>query len=242
MQREAEQITQGRDRPGGARCPGPAPGRGGLGLRRRTEGPDRAGSRDRRRRRRWARRRLGSQDHQASRWSRRSSSRSSSPTTARATRSAPSKLNQTADVDGMVQEAIDRSREGDHPRSRHPLRQRRRCEREPRAAGQVRQEGGQGLRQPARRARSTRSRWTPPWSPDGSRLAKRAGEAGRRRGQGADDGRDQRRRPIAGPRPAGAGRRQDDEARGHHEGPAAAPTRATSTSTGAASRCGSTTT
>ena len=46
------------------------------------------------------------------RWSRRSSSRSWSPTTARSYTLSPKQLHETADIDGMVQEAIDRSRQG----------------------------------------------------------------------------------------------------------------------------------
>ena len=109
------------------------------------------------------------------------------------------------------------------------------------AAGQLRQVGRQGLRQPACRAdqpgpgqRHGRARRRP--------AAARGGPAGARGRQGADDQRDQRSGPLAGPRPAGPGGRQDRPSPRSPRRTSPRPTRATSTSTAAASPCASTTT
>ena len=112
---------------------------------------------------------------------------------------SPKQLHETADIDGMVQEAIDRSRQGNI------------LDRVSRYAT-----GGKVNANLAARvsydqsavkhfvnsspARSTRIRSTRPSCPDGgAKLQQEAGQPGLAVETGADDGRDLRGSPVAGP-------------------------------------------
>ena len=137
------------------------------------------------------------------------SSRSSSATRARTTRSVAEAAPEHADVDGMVQEAIDRSRQGNilDRVSRYASGGDVNADLAPRVS--LRQGGGQGLRQPARRQRSTRTRPTPRSCRAADEAAEEGGPSGSRRRAGRRlTERDQRRRPVAGPRPDGRRGRQ----------------------------------
>ena len=77
----------------------------------------------------------------------------------------PKQLHETADVDGMVQEAIDRSRQGNILDRVTALRQRRRRERGPRAARVTIDKGRSRTSSTSSPTASTRTRSTPRWSP-----------------------------------------------------------------------------